>query len=931
MVQRGRSFGLNEAYLADLYERFLRDPSSVPADLRDLFARWAPPPPEGREAPPSGPPIRAEALPKTALAVQALVEAIRERGHLGADLDPLGLRRRPDPGLEPGAFGLTWADLDALPADLVPSSLAEGAGTAGEAVRRLRARYMGTLGFEFAHLRNPEERAWLYEAVESGRFRPRLNPERKRALLQRLTQVEALERFLQRTFPGQKWFSISGVDALALALDALVDLALASPLEALVFGLSHRGRINLLAHLFGKRYEDILAEFQGGAYAGDGGVEAEGGWLRDVKYHLGARAERPRPTGGALTLLLLPNPSHLEVVYPVALGTARALQDGEAPLHRWDPDRAMAVLTHGDSAFPGQGVVAESLNLMRLRGYDTGGTLHILVNNQVGFTTEPEDATSGLYPTDLARGYDCPVVHINADDPEACLEAVALAFAYRQRWRKDIVLDLVGYRRYGHNEADEPAFTQPRMYEAIRQRPSLRALWAQRLVGEGLIPPEEPQALLEEAERRLRFALRPAPDRRAFLLEAPGPREERERLPLEPTGAPVEDLKALAGHLWRVPEGFRLHPRLERVLARRAEAVQRGEALEWATAEALALATLLREGVSIRLTGQDTERGTFSQRHAVLHDAETGRRWVPLQHLPGAWATFEVYNSPLSELACLAYEYGYTLGSPARLVLWEAQYGDFVNNAQTVVDEYIASGEAKWGQRSGLVLLLPHGYEGQGPNHSHAHLERFLSLCAQGNLRVAYPTTAGQYFHLLRLQARLLKRAPVPLVAFTAKSLLRHPLAMSPLEDLAEGRFRPVLDDPRQPDPRGVRRLILCSGKVYTDLAGLEPASSPEVALVRVELLYPFPEEEVQEVLERYRNAREVVWVQEEPQNRGAWGFVAPRLQGLLRSGQALHYVGRPAQPSPAEGTLPLHLRAQEALLRRAFAPTLTPVGVPEG
>lgn len=927
MVALKEFYGPNAGYVIELYEAYLRDPSSVSPELRELFRGWKP---EAETA--VAPKVAAApAVPERALMLLSLVESIRDRGHLAATIDPLGLRARDEAPIRPETHGLAESDLEGLPASSIASPLAEGAASAAEAISRLRKVYSGTVGYEFGHIRDVQERDWLRHAVESGQYQVRLDPTASRELLLRLSQVEAFEQFLHRTFPGQRWFSIEGNDMLLPLLDELVRQAARAGITAMTMGMAHRGRLNVLTHIFHKPYLVVLAEFGDGYRVhriGNDGLEC--GWMRDVKYHMGARTRAPSiAPDGQLELVLMYNPSHLELVDPVAIGAARAVQDGRASLERPAPDHdaAMAVLLHGDAAFPGQGIVAETLNMAQLDGYSTGGTIHIIVNNQIGFTTTPQEAHSTPYPTDVARGYDVPVVHVNADDVEACLAVARLAMAYRQRFHKDFVIDLVGYRRYGHNEADEPAFTQPLMYEAIGKHPSVRALWAQRLVAEGVLSPEEAEDMVKNVVARLQEARASMPTIVERQEELPGPRDDHEDAQALSTAVPVELLARLNRELHTLPQGFKLHPRLERPFARRREAADPDTRVDWAHAEALAFASILADGTAIRLTGQDTERGTFSQRHAVLHDASTGQRFIPLQALPSARAPFWVYNSPISEAGALGYEYGYTLGAPDTLTLWEAQFGDFVNNAQSVVDEFLVSGYAKWGQRSGLVLLLPHGYEGQGPDHSNAHLERFLQLAADDNLRVAYCTTSAQYFHLLRRQAALLRSDRRPLVVMTAKSLLRHPLAASALRELAEGGFQPVLDDPMAgARPEAVRRVVLCSGKVYADLVGSDHhAGVEQVAIVRVEELYPFPARLLSSVLARYPHAEEVAWLQEEPRNRGAWAFVAPRLRSLLRPSVTLSYIGRPALPSPAVGSLAVHRQEQQRIIESAFTRVRTP------
>jgi len=915
-----RLTGLNLGYVLELYETFLRDPAAVDPSWQAFFEQWGP-----RLATLAAPTPAAVVtgpafdFSKVAATVQ-LAQRIRHRGHRAAQLDPLGSPPPGDPALDPAYHGLTPDDLSQLPAALVGGPAAHGARNALEAIERLRQIYCGTIGYDYGHIQERAEREWLEEAIESGRYRVQLDAEGKRALLERLTAVEVFERYLHRAFVGQKRFSIEGTDMLVPMLDEILQQVAAAGIGKVTMGMAHRGRLNVLAHVLGKPYEQILAEFMGLDHR-ESVAQTEGGTLGytgDVKYHMGG----VRATG-ALQVILAHNPSHLEFVDPVVEGMARALQERRdrpgTPVQ--DVDTCLPILIHGDAAFTGEGIVAETLNMSGIDGYTTGGTIHIIVNNQLGYTTEPKEGRSTLYASDPARGFEIPVFHVNADDPEACLTAARLAFAYRQRFHKDVLIDLIGYRRWGHNEADEPTFTQPVMYRIINQHPTVRERWAQRLQDEGLVTPEEVStleqryfALLQEIRQRLQSQAKATPSTNGA---ANGSRPVVSRT----TGVPLERLKRLNQEAHTLPDGFQLNPKMRRQLQRRLEAVEREEQIDWAHAELLAFASLLAEGVPIRLTGQDTIRGTFSQRHVAFYDFETGERVIPLQRMPSAQASFAVYNSPLSEAAPLGFEYGYSVHAPEALVLWEAQFGDFANVAQVIIDQFIVSGWAKWRQRSGLVLLLPHGYEGQGPEHSSARLERFLQLAAEDNVRIANCTTAAQYFHLLRRQAALRDIDPRPLIVMTPKSLLRHPHAMSPLRELAEGSFQPVLDDPQASERRHeVTRLIFCSGKVYVDLATSQySATARQVAIVRIEELYPFPEAEIAAVLARYPNVQDVVWLQEEPKNMGAWTFVQPRLQPLLGD-RTLRYIGRPERASPAEGHADAHEREQARIIAEAFA-----------
>jgi 2-oxoglutarate dehydrogenase E1 component len=851
-------------------------------------------------------------------AAMALVKAFRTHGHLAARVDPLGTEPIGDPALDPGPLGLTPEVMAAIPSKVlrvyVPGR------TLAESYPYLQATYCGTIAYQVEHIASHDQRVWLREKIESGAFRQPLSPEEKKRLLTRLTRVEALERFLHKAYLGQKRFSIEGVDMLVPMLDSTLELAAATGARSAVIGMAHRGRLNVLAHTIGRPYETIFAEFEGGRHVESGRLTPEGG-TGDVKYHHGAEGAYALPNGKSIAVMLSPNPSHLEYVGPVVDGRARAEQTnrrGRRTHH--DPAVALPVVIHGDAAFAGQGVVAETFNLSALRGYRTGGTLHIITNNQVGFTTDMEDARSTRYASDLAKGFDAPIIHVNSDDPEACLAAVRLAMAYRETFHRDVLIDLVGYRRHGHNEGDEPTYTQPAMYELIRDLPPVRARYAAQLDREGVTTTAESDREFEEAYARLGEAqqrFRASVGKGAM----PEPRKQQVAGQEVVTAVAAEALTALNEQLLTWPEGFTINPKLRRQLERRRSAMGQAGGIDWAHAETLALASLLVEGVPIRLTGQDTERGTFSQRHLVLHDAVNGRAYTPIQRLGGALAPIEIHNSPLSELATLGFEYGYSAAAPEALVLWEAQFGDFVNGAQVIVDQFLASGLSKWGLTTRLTLLLPHGYEGQGPEHSSARLERFLQLAAEGNIRVANPTTPAQYFHLLRRQARRTRQRP--LVVMTPKSLLRLPSATSRLEELAGGRWYPVLDDPWAAEParaEQVSRLLLCTGKVYYDLlVEAEKLGEHRPAIVRLEQLYSFPWQEARQVLARYPRVRELVWVQEEPRNMGAWNYLEGRLRELLPAGAALGYTGRPERASPAEGYPAAHAAEQSRIVTEAL------------
>ena len=857
-----------------------------------------------------------EALLQAVQAATSVVKAHRMHGHLAARLDPLGSEPVGDPALNPETVNLTPELMRAIPASVL--RVAVPGETFADALPHLQDTYCGTIAYEIEHISDHKQRVWLRQVIESGDHRWPPGAELRRRLLQRLSQVEALETYLHKAFLGRKQFSIEGVDVLVPMLDETVELAADAGAREVVIGMAHRGRLNVIAHTVGRRYQSILVEFEG-----EQNLEADtampSGGTGDVKYHYGAFGTYKTPDGRTVKVTLSPNPSHLEYIDPVVEGRARADQstrDSRELSH--DPTLVLPVLIHGDAAFPAQGIVAETLNLQALPGYASGGTIHIITDNQLGFTTDPEEGRSTRYASDLAKGFDVPIVHVNADDVEGCIAAVRLSMAYRARFGRDVLIDLIGYRRFGHNEQDEPAYTQPVMYERIKKHPPVRKLYADRLVEQGIITQDEADGLAEEARRQLATAHE---ELRVSLAEGPDTGEhelDRSASPEPKTDISAESARALNEQLLRVPEGFEVHRKLRPQIERRRAALEDGT-IDWAHAEALAWASLLAQGVPVRLTGQDTERGTFSQRHLVFHDAKTGERWCPIQRLPKAEVPFELHNSPLSENACVAFEYGYSAQARDVLVCWEAQFGDFVNAAQVIVDQFIVSGLAKWGQDTRLTLLLPHGYEGSGPEHSSSRLERFLQLGAEGNIRVANCSTPAQYFHLLRRQALIRKRRP--LVIMTPKSLLRLPAATSGLEDLTGGRFQPVLDDPSLPGAReDVERLVLCTGKLYYELCSHEGRETLDhVAIGRVELLYPFAENELRELMQSYPSLRTVVWAQEEPKNMGARNVMESRLSWIMPEGVGYEYVGRQLRASPGEGYAAAHRTEQARIVREAL------------
>jgi 2-oxoglutarate dehydrogenase E1 component len=909
------------------YESVAADLEIDPAPLAAAHPSAASAPPLGAAPPPATPTGVDEELLGAVQAATSLLKGYRTHGHLAARLDPLGREPKGDPAIQPESLNLTPELMARVPASIL--RIGVPGETLLDVLPRMREAYCGTIAYQFEHLSSHQQRTWLREMVETGAHRQPHTDEEKRRLLGRLIDVFEFERFAEKAYLGQKIFSIEGLDAIVPMLDELFTLAERAEAEEVVLGMAHRGRLSVLAHNLGRPVESILAEFEGAKQIEQ--VKAVAaiphGGTGDVKYHYGHRGTYESHEGEKIDVRLYPNPSHLEFVDPVVEGGARFLQSKiDGPRLEHEPKCAVPVLLHGDAAFPGQGVVAETLNLQALRGYSTGGTIHIIQDNQVGFTTDPEDARSTPYAADMAKGFNIPIVHVNADDVEACSSAVRLAMAFRERWGRDIVIDVIGYRRYGHNETDEPAYTQPAIAAKIKAHPPVCELYAKQLTEEGTISAEEVEAAHTARHEEMSAALKDL--RRKMELgeyedptvttSATGELDRTASPPVE-TAVPERKLGELNEALLEVPESFSIHRKLRKPLDNRRKALDEGR-IEFGHAEALAFASLLTDGVHTRLTGQDTERGTFSHRHLVLHDEKTGLPYCPMQNLPGANAPFELYNSPLSEIACLGFEYGYSAAEPNALVLWEAQFGDFANAGQVIVDSFIVSGEAKWGQTSRLTLLLPHGYEGSGPEHSSARIERFLALAAEGNIRIANPSTAAQYFHLLRRQALIQK--PRPLVVFTPKGLLRLERAAASLEELTKGQFQLIIDDPAASERREkVERLVLCTGKVFWDIDASERRAAAEnVAIARVELLYPFAKEQLSELIASYPNLKEIVWTQEEPRNMGPWKVMSRRMPDLLPEGVELGYVGRPTRASPGEGYSVSHAREQERIVLTALS-----------
>ncbi len=930
MLEPTALYGGNADFLDALYEQYLRDPALVAPEWRTYFAALGPISAEQAHSPvragiteraaAGGAPLGASGgADARQAAVSRLIQVWTNRGHLLATIDPLALTRRPRPRvLDLDYFGLSPQDLD--------TEFFTGSRTPA-IPRRMKLRdilaqleyvYAGNVGAEFAHMSDSEERLWLQDQFQEGRLKGSFTPEERRNILWQLTAAEGLERYLHTKYVGQKRFSLEGGDALIPLLDDLIQDCGTAGIEEVVIGMAHRGRLNVLVNLLGKSPAALFSEFEG--IYDPARLKGSG----DVKYHKGFSADLRTPNGNVHTVLAF-NPSHLEVVNPVVEGSVRARQERRGDERA---ERVLALLVHGDAAFAGQGVVMETLQLSQARGFFTGGTVHVIINNQVGFTTsDPRDARSTIYASDVAKMLEVPIFHVNADDAEAVVFVTRLALKYRQRFRKDVVIDLVCYRRHGHNEADEPAATQPGMYRVIRQHPTARRLYADQLIGAGLLTEAEAQAMfeqyrsgLDEGRPQARASLGMIGNKFTVDWSQYSGVDFTERVM---TGVELPRLQALGARLTALPEGFTLHPRVAQIIANRKKMLAGELPLDWGCAETLAYAALVEDGFGVRLTGQDSGRGTFFHRHAVLHDQGTDATWVPLQHIAQPQPHVQVIDSVLSEEAVMGFEYGYSTTDPGTLDVWEAQYGDFANGAQVIIDQFISSGEAKWERFCGLALLLPHGYEGAGPEHSSARLERFLQLCAENNMQVCVPSTPAQMFHMLRRQ--MLQGFRKPLIVMTPKSLLRHDLSVSSLEDLTRGSFARVIGEADELSAKDVRRVVFCSGKVYFDLLKTRREEGrQDVALVRIEQLYPFPNEEYQAALARYPAAREIVWCQEEPQNQGAWYQIRHRLQELARGRRDVLYAGRAPAAAPATGIGKIHTLEQQALVAAALHATTT-------
>ncbi|MEH7109865.1 2-oxoglutarate dehydrogenase E1 component [Bacillus sp. JJ1764] len=924
-------FGPNLGYVIEQFEKFLRNPQDIEADLRQLFETIDEADfrnvTDGTLQVTEHSPLQVS-NDKMFAAIK-LAEHIRHYGHLVADINPLKSSRIDVNQLNPGRFNLSETDLKMLPADIMIKDGSAYFPSALEAYQHLLDVYTKTIAYEFHHVHNETEKNWLIDRIENIQHNSTITAEKRISILKRLTEVEEFEKFLHKTFVGQKRFSIEGLDAMVPLIDEIMIEAIKHGAEFINIGMAHRGRLNVLAHVLRKPYEMIFAEFQHAPnkelVPSEGSIGINFGWTGDVKYHLGLNRQLSDNIQKA-KITLANNPSHLEYVGAVVEGFTRAAQDNrENPGYPNESNKAaLAILIHGDAAFPGEGIVAETLNLSRLKGYRTGGTIHIISNNMIGFTTESGDSRSTRYASDLAKGYEIPILHVNADDPEACLSAAVLAAEYRSVFKKDVLIDLIGYRRFGHNEMDEPMTTSPLMYTKVSKHPTVRRIYSEYLINLGIIKEDTINQIETSILERLKIAYQKVSsiktDDKREIPEPPVYIRDKENIV---TGVPLTRLKKMNEELLKWPDNFKVFHKLEKILLRRKDAFRDNGNVDWALAETLAFAAILADGTPIRVTGQDSERGTFAQRNLVLHDYQTGERFIPLHHLPDAAASFAVYNSPLTEAAVVGFEYGYNVFSPDTLVIWEAQYGDFANAAQVIFDQFIAAGRAKWGQKSGMVLLLPHGYEGQGPEHSSARLERFLQSAAEKNWTVVNLTSAAQYFHILRRQAALLTKDEIrPLVVMSPKSLLRNPLVASQGNELSEGEFKPIIEHYPSNDLNDhVERMVFCTGKMAIDAAEFlkDQVRMSWLQLLRIEEIYPFPTNELKTILAKYPNAKEFIWLQEEPKNMGAWTFVEPRINELTPNDIRVRFIGRRRRSSPAEGESHIHKLIQSKIITDAL------------
>jgi multifunctional 2-oxoglutarate metabolism enzyme len=918
-VIQGAESGLFLGKLAELLQGEDAFYDELFADLRVPYhpVKWEP----ARHAPaPGGFAGGTEELARQAAVLQ-LINAYRVRGHLIADLDPLGKAPTYHAELDPATYGLTIWDRDR---QFITGTLFDGHATVTlrQILERLRRTYCGRIGCEYMNIQHPEQKEWLQKRMEPTENSWPLDETRQRLALERILEAEEFEHFLHARFVGHKRFGLEGAESAIVILDELLDRAAAHNVHEAVIGMAHRGRLNVLANVVGKSMVQLFSEFEGDIDPTS--IQGSG----DVKYHLGASGVRKSPGGREIVVSVAFNPSHLEAVDPVVEGIVRPKQDRLGDALR---ERVIPILVHGDAAFAGQGVVAEVLNLSQLEGYTTGGTIHLIINNQIGFTTNPIEARSTPYSTDVARMVQAPIFHVNGDDPEACIRVAEMAFDYRQRFKKDVVIDMFCYRRHGHNEADDPSYTQPILYRKIRQHPSVAYLYSERMKREGLVTGEEVERIRKSVSQRLGGIYDTAQEHKEQYEVQELSAVSTESIPpfCPHTATDLPTVEQIVHGITTFPADFHLHPKLHNLIDRRKE-VLNGAPMDWALAETLAFGSLVLDGTPVRLSGQDSARGTFSQRHLEYYDSENGRSYIPLQHLAADQARFEVWDSSLSEYAVMGFEFGYSVGDPLTLVLWEAQFGDFANGAQIMIDQFVAAAESKWGQPSGLVLLLPHGYEGQGPEHSSARIERFLQLSAENNIIVTNCTTPAQYFHLLRRQMhggpdrRGLRK---PLIVFTPKSILRHPRAVSTIEDLTRGGFHEILGEASNLDGGRVVRLVLCSGKIYYDLiAAREQRNIDNIAIARVEQLYPFASADFSDLLLRYPLTTEVVWVQEEPRNMGAWRYIEDTSRDILaESRRTLRYIGRPESASTAAGSLKRHAQEQSDIVEEALAESNLP------
>lgn len=918
------NFGANLGLMLDLYDDYLQDPSSVPEDLQVLFSTIK----TGEahiEAKPTTDGGGSQAGDSTIKRVMRLIDNIRQYGHLKADIYPVNPPERQNvPKLEIEDFDLDKETLEKISSGIVSEHFKDIYDNAYDAIVRMERRYKGPIAFEYTHINNNKERVWLKRRIETP-YKASLNDNQKKELFKKLAHVEGFEKYLHKNFVGAKRFSIEGVDTLVPMLQHTITLAGNEGIKNIQIGMAHRGRLNVLTHVLEKPYEMMISEFMHTDpmkfLPEDGSLELTSGWTSDVKYHLGG-VKTTNSYGIEQRISLANNPSHLEIVAPVVAGKTRAAQDNTHQVGGPSTDfhKAMPIIIHGDAAYPGQGINFETMNLGSLKGYSTGGSLHIITNNRIGFTTEPFDGRSTTYSSDVAKGYDVPILHVNADDVEATIEAIEIAMEFRKEFHKDVVIDLVGYRRYGHNEMDEPSITNPVPYQNIRKHDSVEILYGKKLVDEGIISEDEMNEVIDSVQKEMRTA-HDKIDKNDKMNNPDMEKPESLQLPLQSDTKDFsfDHLKEINDAMLDYPKDFHVLKKLNKVLEKRREPFEKEGLVDWAQAEQLAFATILQDGTSIRLTGQDSERGTFSHRHAVLHDEENGNTFTPLHHVPQQQATFDIHNSPLSEAAVVGFEYGYNVENKGNFNIWEAQYGDFSNMSQMMFDNFLSSSRAKWGERSGLTLFLPHAFEGQGPEHSSARLERFLQLAAENNSTVVNLSSASNYFHLLRAQAASLDTLEMrPLIVMSPKSLLRNKTVAKPIDEFTSGGFKPIITE--DIDEQKVKKVILASGKMYIDLKEyLAKNPNDSILLIAVERLYPFPEEEIKEVLKSLPHLENVSWVQEEPKNQGAWLFVYPYLKALVANKYDLTYHGRIQRAAPAEGDGEIHKLVQTKIIESSI------------